>query len=90
MASIVRAAFDVGSGATKVSVAVVEAATSSVLEVLYEAQAEVLLRHDLQAQQEQGRGSRLSESIIGRLCDQLETYIARAREEAGRRFPGEG
>ena len=79
---VVRAAFDVGSGATKMCVAVVETSRSKsvVRKVLYDDQTSILLRCDMSISKD---GKTLSESILSKTETTLKNYLNLAIETYG-------
>ena len=82
-AHVLRAAFDVGSGATKVTVAVVSPSDGAVVRILYSDQTELLLRHDLQETKATTGRDMLSDACVGRLLERLAFYAAEARGAGG-------
>ena len=79
-----RAAFDIGSGATKLGLARVLCADGSIDAVLHSSQAELLLRHDLQAVEAATGVANISDVAAAQLAATLGTFAAIARAAAER------
>ena len=79
---VVRAAFDVDSGATEMCVAIVEKSKSKcvVRKVLYDDQTSILLRCDMSVSKD---GKTLSESILSKTETTLKNYLNLAIETYG-------
>lgn len=80
---VIRGAFDIGSGATKLSVAVIsygEDGSATLLESLFESQTEVLYGHDAK---KNSTTNCLSQEILDHGFKVLESYCNRAMTEFG-------
>lgn len=80
----VRAAFDVGSGQTKISVANVDETTGRPLQTLFSDETPLLLGHDLK----QSKEGKLSESILAKLEDIISNYKKIALKLGAREMAG--